>query len=1107
MIDLLAGCPHCGDVEPAAVSALRAAAWRAADIKDWLVSNGNDALPACRWVSVHDHELLARLSTRPSIRDALYEAMARAWGAGGDEALEVTEFAALWGDPRNLPGGFPIRLKRGLQDREPRTVHEAYTSVVARLRPVFGGEAGAGLRRIGWIYLLADAAQAAFRAHDVTTAVRLWDETWLLIDELPATHVLSAQAVGHFATGYAAAVGHLRLPDAEWDTILDTAMERLTTAAGWLEDVEPSIAVASQVLGLGLSRAQICYVRMVNGLVGWITGEGRRLELLDQAEAEMWEYLPRDTPAFWTKDAADLPEGLRDAVARLNLERVGAAAVVRRDRLPAAAADALRLSTRPHHRFGALVGVARNEPNLARRVTQCERLLRETRDELYGKANAWQREAIRSRLADACRDLSVKLEHAHRPTAAWFWRREGQSWADRPGEHGQSRRPGRRSRRAAGPGPVTDLGPAQGPGEAAGGLVDEEGMPSPATNGGLAGIARNIDTEQAPGLVLSIMALVSTRADADTLRAAIALVDAWDPPLRRSRPGRLPPGDCGTVFDLRRTLLEAADEIAVGYGAYLRPELLNLLARQEGLTPAERLRVAEEALATSLEAAQWVQATSALRVILAVAIDAGDDRAAAYAVHAVCGIVQYAVTQSRGTADLIDLARQMTSTSTRVATILASRGHAELAFLAAHAGLGAINRIFADDTELIEEFELAEQFHQRVDGADDQLFEAMHKRLNLAAPRPTESEPTAYQPETLLACMPATAVYVQLFGERHGGFWAVGCVVEGGSRRWWATRLDVSKASLNQLRGAVWQSLRPKRTGRPRRTQALRQLHAEIVGRFQHEFGDVRDVIVVPHQSFAGLPLHAARGDDGFLIERHRLTYLPALTDAVRPATVSGSALVGGWDPAIGAPEEARELEKQLVSLGFDVVRPKTAAHGRRHYLNPEARWDVVHIAAHGDYHPWPRSLASELRLSRTVRLTAGDWLSQGCRASFVFVNACNVGRNVPHAGDVNGFPLALRIRGNVAEVSALCPVDSVTAGPFAQSFYRHWVGRDSLDAYHAACLDAIQRAEPPSVWAPYIHTGLPVTLSPRSRPVPNPGPGGGRSRSRGRGHRERRSR
>ena len=819
-------CRHCGALEPPTVSAFRTAAQTAAGTDDWLAANAAELLAACRWLSVHDEALAALLARRPRVRPALHSVMGEAWAdpeRDVTEALDVTEFVALWGRPHSLPAGFSKLLKHGLAAAKPEAQNEIYVAVLACLRPTFGGAAGAGLRRVGWIYLLADAANAAHQVRDEEASTALWDEAWQLIDELPPYHEASTAAVGHIATGYATAVGALSPQRADWDVLLNIALERLMTAARRTEGNAASTALAAHVVRLGLSQTLIWYRRSVNGLVGWITAGNRRLELAEQAERAMWKYLPPREPAFCTHDPADLPEDLKAAVARLHLEIAEAAANFDRDRSAAAAQTALRLSVRPHHRFGALIGIARIEPNLAQRVVHYEQLLRETHNDLYGKVSSWRQGWMSARLADACRDLGMKLTMVGRPTAAWFWRREGASWSTR--SRSAARVP--QSARSLDT-EMADVAPSRGDEMPVNGAADG------GTTAPIARLVRNIETENVPGLVLNAMTMATGPADMEVLQAASAAIDDWQPDLRRRRLGRLEPAERRTADDFRRSLLESADELAAGYAAYLRPELLNMLSRQAVLGQADRLAVAEEALAVSLEAARWTEAIQALRVILAVAVDAADGAATAYSVHAICGIIQYAVTQSRGTADLIDVARQMTEISTRVATFLATRGHAELAFHAAHAGLGAINRIFAEDAQLIEEFELAEQFHQQIEGADDQLFEVMRRRLDSGMP-PTSNVtgPAVYQSESLLACMPGPATYVQLFGNRKGGFWAVGCVVDDESRRWWATRLDVTTTSLSQLRQAVWHSLRPKRTGQQRSTQALGQLYTEIVGRFR----------------------------------------------------------------------------------------------------------------------------------------------------------------------------------------------------------------------------------------------------------------------------------
>ncbi|MEV5383012.1 hypothetical protein [Streptomyces sp. NPDC052721] len=292
-----------------------------------------------------------------------------------------------------------------------------------------------------------------------------------------------------------------------------------------------------------------------------------------------------------------------------------------------------------------------------------------------------------------------------------------------------------------------------------------------------------------------------------------------------------------------------------------------------------------------------------------IAVHACDGSAAASVVHRLCGLVKHAVTQARGTADLIDVARQMAAITTRVAAFLAARGHPELAFHTAHAALG----LLGEDTQLVNEFELAERFHRRIKGADDQLFEVMQQRLNTAMSTPSASQPTEYKPEALLVYMPGPAAYVQLFGDRHGGFWAAGSVAAVESRRWWVARLDVTSEHLSELREAVWGSLQEWAC----HTGALRRLHSEIVGRFEDDLKHVQEVVFLPHRSFSGMPLHAAFSAGSFLIERYRVTYLSALTDPTLPEMVAKSALVGGWDSSIFAPEEVCELKRRLEELGL----------------------------------------------------------------------------------------------------------------------------------------------------------------------------------------------
>ncbi|MFI7643817.1 CHAT domain-containing protein [Nonomuraea sp. NPDC049400] len=196
------------------------------------------------------------------------------------------------------------------------------------------------------------------------------------------------------------------------------------------------------------------------------------------------------------------------------------------------------------------------------------------------------------------------------------------------------------------------------------------------------------------------------------------------------------------------------------------------------------------------------------------------------------------------------------------------------------------------------------------------------------------------------------------------------------------------------------------------------------------------------------------------------------------PGKTGWNPLIGGWEPGIHAEGEAQALEARLRRIGVDVVRPADAGEGRSCLLDPKREWGLVYVVAHGAFFPWPRSSDSQLSLVDKTVVRAGDWLHSGCRAALVFLNACELGQGVVHrAGDLNGFPLALRARKTTADLSALSPVAPEDAHSFAAAFYEELPDSDSLAAFRQACLTAIGLEKPPSAWAPYVHSGFPVRI------------------------------
>jgi hypothetical protein len=129
-------------------------------------------------------------------------------------------------------------------------------------------------------------------------------------------------------------------------------------------------------------------------------------------------------------------------------------------------------------------------------------------------------------------------------------------------------------------------------------------------------------------------------------------------------------------------------------------------------------------------------------------------------------------------------------------------------------------------------------------------------------------------------------------------------------------------------------------------------------------------------------------------------------------------------------------------------------------------------VAGHGHSLAWPQSFDSILALSRRTQVTASHWITQGPRADFVFLNVCGLGRSHPRSGDLNGFPLAIRIRGATALIAATGYIPPDQAHAFAELFYGHAHGEDSLTMYREAMLASIGSGMPPQGWAPYAHFG-----------------------------------
>lgn len=1039
----------------------------------WLSQHRTDLVALLHMAQAGDPNLLVALHGDERVRRMLSELTHSLWQNARQHpdatAMDALVAWALCATTPRMSRGFSQLVAELMAAPSVGAAQAAcYRELVGRLRNTFSLAANHSAHSPGWPDLLCNAATALDRAHDPIAATALADEAWRYRDQFPTGTTDNAKGLVRLAIVNGYAVSHLPR-DRQSRELFDLVLDRLAVARTATASIDKPTELAKTLVDLAISESQVWYVLKRQDMVGTLTAAQRRVEVLSRAEADMWRILSAANPDTVVGAYPELPADLRVALTRLLSDLANVAKFAGHSAVAVRAArDARAITDKPHHRLNLRLTTARVVNSIDERLRQDESLLRDIHAGALDQLSEWQRRRFDTRLHSETTELVRDLHRAKKSTAAWFWHRQGQEWISEA-------TPLPRAATPPEPGPSTsdEIGSAQSDDTAM--LVDTGSATS-----WLANVMDCLRRENVPGLVLCLMR-AARGVDEPLARVidGLTAADKWRPPRRRALTSDLVPEVCRTHGDAEIVALQLAAEFTESYVEYLSPRVRMSLAHNTALPWQDRWLWADRALRVSVASGRWLYALRALNLQLELAAERSDDRLVEQCVSEIQSIVRHWVVSATGTADLIDVTNKLLKRSTRTAALLASAGYARLAFDLARSAVGLISRIITEAPYLAAEFELAER---RANGSephsDNRLFELMRDRI---LGRLHVSMPPECTMAEVAARYHAKVSFIQLLSTADLGCWALGWTRSDDGEEHWAARLPIDAAGLSELRATVWSQLRPARAGRT--NSALGIVDDEVV-RFVRPFiKHSDDVVFVPHGGFGGLPLHAARGPHGYLIEHHRVGYLPNLDGRAVQPTLDAQALVAGWDPEIHAGVEAAELSATLAGLGLSVVRPPKAVEGRRMLLDSDGRWGLVHVAAHGHFRAWPESMGSRLALSSKISVAAGDWLRSGCRAQFVFINACSLGRHSPHAGDLNGFPLAIRARGAVTEVSALSPVPSLPARAFARLFYERWPGRDSLRAYQHACLEAIRRGTSPSGWAPYLHSGAPVRL-PARKPV-----------------------
>lgn len=990
------------------------------------------------------------------------------------DAIDLTVKVLTSGVPPRLTHSDAIWLKE-LVFETVKDVHgraECYRELINELRSVF--EYGDGVGG-GWVNILTDAGKVSYGARQGVSSEQFLDLAWKRRTFLASGTEITAKAIAHIATLYGSSV--CAIPDSDdREKLMDIALARLKEARQLV--LEHASALRIELIRLGICAGMIWYERIRKGRIGWLDGAEQRWDQQRQAEIDFWGteglFLPDDKhPSH--NDYARLDSMTKRDLGRLLSDMAGSAEILGEHEVASHYAHhALQLSQWAGHELRARLSLARLEQlDPMTQVYRYEELLRDVMNGAVVELSPRQQGDAYQRLADGALTLTKTLNNLKHQTAASFWRWHAAIWRQAASLSLPSANTTKMSLSPLRADELKSLISSKLP---ATGISE----PVRATRkNASAGLKRALKRQHVPGLVLTLLELANQcPAPSSDLISLLASVDSWRPSKRGHLAERLPLSECHTANDVARICAEIAAEFAEGYVQYLRPEALNRLAENFSLSSARRQISARDAFREARRTGRWLEAIKAQRILLSEHHKQKNMEGVCTSVSRIRIVVRTALGMARGTADLIDIAQELTAQVREIAGELAEWNYHELAFDTAHAPVGALSHAFTEDPELIKEFELVEQWHKSGFSWDagQPLFDAMLARIG--------KQLHAGSPPVDLAAgttdhFGEKVTFIQLLNTDLHGAWALGMTVIQKRRHYWSVKLDVADTWLQELGKTLWAHLRASRGSRS--ASALELLYNKVVQPILSKIGAVNTIVIVPHGSFAGLPLHAALGPQGYLIENLPVSYVLNLNASAVDLKVPQSAIVGCWDREIASPQDPpqimRELADKFQAMGLHTIRPRRAVDGRHEFLSPNSAWGILHIVAHGFFESWPASTRSRLELSPSVSIEASDWLRSGCRAAIAFVQACSVGRQEPHAGDLSGFPLALRVRGTIAEVSALSPIPAATAHDFAAAFYENLDGADSLRAYQAACIHFIRNGYQPSDWAPYLHAGPPVCL------------------------------